>query len=69
MQVFHHVNEKVSAVRLRAAKFAKSSPDAVELRIADEILPPNNDNKLLNVSQVAYSFIVPSGRAGMIELP
>ena len=50
--MFHHVNEKVAAVRLRAAKLSKCSPDAVELRVADETLVPNNDNKLLNLSQV-----------------
>jgi hypothetical protein len=52
------VNEKISAVRLRAAKFAKSSPDAVELKIADEILAPNNDNKLLNLSQVLICWVL-----------
>ena len=51
-QVFHHLNEKVSAVRLRAAKLSKSSPDALELRIADETLAPSYDNKLINLSQV-----------------
>lgn len=56
--MFHHANEKISAVRLRAAKFAKSSPDAVELKIADEILAPNNDNKLINLSQVGETYCV-----------
>ena len=50
--MFHHANEKVAAVRLRAAKLSKCSPEAVELRVADETLVPNNDNKLLNLSQV-----------------
>ena len=58
MQVYHHKNQKVSSVRLHAAKFSKASPDSIELKIADEVLTPGNDYKLLHRSQVESTPVV-----------